>query len=51
MRFLRISKKDQASQAIPGVKRLSMDCKATVGVTSILRMSLSSKPDGLPQWL
>src|SRR4029450_41124 len=30
MRFLPISKKDQASQTTPGVKRLSMDCKATV---------------------
>ena len=30
MLFSPISKKDQASQDAPGVKRLSMDCKATV---------------------
>lgn len=30
MPFLPILKKDQASQETPGVKRLSMDCKATV---------------------
>jgi transposase len=30
MPFLPISKKDQASQETPGVKRLSLDCKATV---------------------
>lgn len=30
MPFLPISKKDQASQETPGVKRLSIDCKATV---------------------
>ena len=29
MRFLPISKKDQAGQDTPGVKRLSLDCKAT----------------------
>jgi hypothetical protein len=37
MRFLPISKKDQASQALPGVKRLSMDCKATVKLGAFAR--------------
>jgi hypothetical protein len=37
MRFLPISKKDQASQATPGVKRLSMDCKATVKLGAFSR--------------
>ena len=37
MPFLLISKKDQASQDIPGVKRLSMDCKATVKIGAFSR--------------
>jgi Rhodopirellula transposase DDE domain len=37
MPFLPISKKDQASQAVLGVKRLSMDCKATVKIGAFSR--------------
>jgi hypothetical protein len=37
MRFLPISKKDQASQAVPEVKRLSLDCKATVKIGAFSR--------------
>jgi len=37
MPFLPISKKDQASQVVPGVKRLSMDCKATVKIGAFSR--------------
>ena len=37
MPFLPISKKDQASQGTPGVKRLSMDCKATVKIGAFSR--------------
>src|SRR5215467_5444822 len=37
MPFLPISKKDQASQETPGVKRLSMDCKATVKLGAFSR--------------
>ena len=37
MRFLPIAKKDQARQAAPGVKRLSMDCKATVKIGTFSR--------------
>jgi len=37
MPFLPISKKDQASQDAPGVKRLSMDCKATVKIGAFSR--------------
>jgi len=37
MRFLPISKKDQARQATPGVKRLSLDGKATVKLGAFAR--------------
>ena len=37
MRFLPISKKDHASQDAPGVKRLSLDCKATVKIGAFSR--------------
>ena len=37
MPFLPISKKDLASQDAPGVKRLSMDCKATVKLGAFSR--------------
>jgi len=37
MPFLPISKKDQASQDTPGVKRLSRDCKATVNIGAFSR--------------
>ena len=37
MPFLLISKKDQAGQAAPGVKRLSIDCKATVKLGAFSR--------------
>ena len=37
MPFLPISKKDQASLAVLGVKRLSMDCKATVKIGAFSR--------------
>ena len=37
MLFAPISKKDQASQDAPGVKRLSMDCKATVKLGAFSR--------------
>jgi hypothetical protein len=37
MPFLPISKKDQVSQDTPGVKRLSMDCKATVKIGAFSR--------------
>jgi hypothetical protein len=37
MRFLPISKKDQVSQDTPGVKRLSLDCKATVKIGEFSR--------------
>src|SRR5262249_14796268 len=37
MPFLPISKKDQPSKETPGVKRLSMDCKATVKLGAFSR--------------
>src|SRR5262249_26297996 len=36
-RFSPMSKKDQVSQETPGVKRLSMDCKATVKIGAFSR--------------